>query len=167
MKKIIKVLSVVVCLSLIMAGCASIVSKSNYPVSINSSPDQASFTITNKNGENVHSGRTPETVTLKSGRGYFKKSEYTVTFSKEGFEDKTATIVGDVDGWFIGNILFGGLIGILIVDPATGAMWKLPEAISASLTENTSASNTDNAVLQFVMISDVPEKYRDQLVRVQ
>ena len=27
-----------------------------------------------------------------------------------------------MNGWYIGNILFGGLIGFLIVDPLTGAM---------------------------------------------
>ena len=27
-------------------------------------------------------------------------------------------------------IIVGGLIGILIVDPATGAMWTLPDSVS-------------------------------------
>lgn len=39
-----------------------------------------------------------------------------------------------MDGWYWGNILFGGLIGMLAVDPATGAMYKLPKATSAGLT---------------------------------
>lgn len=30
-----------------------------------------------------------------------------------------------MNGWYIGNLLFGGIIGLLIVDPATGAMWTL------------------------------------------
>ena len=33
-----------------------------------------------------------------------------------------------------GNILFGGIIGLLIIDPITGAMFKLPEKADASLT---------------------------------
>ncbi len=32
-----------------------------------------------------------------------------------------------MNGWYAGNIVFGGLIGILIVDPATGAMWDIKE----------------------------------------
>ena len=32
-------------------------------------------------------------------------------------------ITPDFNGWYIGNILFGGLIGMIIVDPATGDMW--------------------------------------------
>ena len=37
-----------------------------------------------------------------------------------------------MDGWYIGHILFGGLIGFLIIDPATGSMWKLNESVHVS-----------------------------------
>jgi hypothetical protein len=36
----------------------------------------------------------------------------------------------------LGNIVFGGLIGLLIVDPATGAMWKLEETQVINLAKN-------------------------------
>jgi uncharacterized protein YceK len=39
-----------VVVAFLIAGCASIVSKSSYPVSIKSSPEQADFRITNKHG---------------------------------------------------------------------------------------------------------------------
>jgi hypothetical protein len=40
----------------------------------------------------------------------------------------------NVNGWYIDNNLFGGLIGMLIVDPITGAMYKLsPDKLDASL----------------------------------
>ena len=54
---------------------------------------------------------------------------------KIGFEDKVISIESSMDGWYIANILFGGLIGMLAVDPATGAMWKLPETADGSLDE--------------------------------
>ncbi len=42
---------------------------------------------------------------------------------------------GDFSGSadYIGNILFGGLIGMLAVDPVTGAMYVLPDTVSQSL----------------------------------
>lgn len=43
-----------------------------------------------------------------------------------------------MDGWYIGNLLFGGLIGMLIVDPATGAMYKLDDSVYATLPVNPS-----------------------------
>jgi len=119
--------------TLLTSGCASIVSESSYPVTINSAPDGAKFVIENERGTKVHTGLTPSTVSLKSGDGYFSSVAYKVTFSKNGFEDKTVFIESTMDGWYIGNILFGGLVGFLIVDPITGAMWKLPESQSVSL----------------------------------
>lgn len=59
--------------------------------------------------------------TLKAGSGFFRGERYVVTATLDG-ETGTATLTPGMDGWYIGNILFGGLIGILIVDPATGAM---------------------------------------------
>ncbi len=117
----------------LISGCASIISDSTYPVTINSSPAEDDFTITNSNGIKIHSGRTPSTVMLKSGDGYFSPASYTVTFRKGRFAEKTITIDGKMDGWYIGNLIFGGLLGVLVIDPATGAMWKLPEEVSASL----------------------------------
>ena len=38
-----------------------------------------------------------------------------------------------MDGWYIGNIVFGGLIGWLVVDPASGAMWKLQDSVHGNL----------------------------------
>ena len=53
--------------------------------------------------------------------------------TKEGYANKELTIVGTMSGWYIGNILFGGLIGMLAVDPVTGAMYVLPETVNHSL----------------------------------
>ena len=50
------------------SGCASILSKSTYPVSITSEPSGADFTIYNKDGQEIHVGHTPATVDLEAGR---------------------------------------------------------------------------------------------------
>ena len=123
------------------SGCASIVSDSKYPVSINSNPSGANFLIKDKNGMVVHSGKTPEVVLLKAGAGYFSSATYSVYFKKKGYGDVTRVLDTELDGWYIGNILFGGIIGFLIVDPITGAMWKLPEFCGAGL-EKTSPDTT-------------------------
>lgn len=147
------------------SGCASIVSDSSYPVAITSEPSGASFTITNKTGTIVHNGQTPATVTLKSGAGYFAKASYILTFSKEGFDDQVVNVTSSMDGWYIGNIVFGGLIGLLIVDPATGAMYKLPETTAATLQpNNTSAAHESQ--LNVMDIAAVPANIQSQLQRI-
>ncbi len=152
---------------LFISGCASIVSKSNYPVAINSMPEGATITITAKNGQQIYKGKTPTTVTLKSGAGFFTGASYSVAFEKPGYEPQTAVIEKQLDGWYIGNILFGGVIGFLIVDPATGAMWKLPDSISVILAEKTSAFIIDGKELKVVFLDDVPAQLRAQMVRVK
>ena len=119
--------------TLLTSGCASIVGDSKYPVNVSSTPSGAHFTIQNKDGVIVHNGATPNTVTLPSGRGYFKGEAYTITFKKEGYADTSAKLETSMSGWYWGNLLFGGLIGMLVVDPMTGAMYKLPADAAGNL----------------------------------
>jgi hypothetical protein len=71
-------------------------------------------------------------LTLNRGAGYFTSEVYTIRFENPGFAPKELTITGTVSGWYIGNILFGGLIGMLAVDPVTGAMYTLPASVNHS-----------------------------------
>ena len=111
-----------------LSGCASIVSKSQWPVTVQSNPSGAKCVVAKKNGVQLHSGETPMTLTLNSSAGYFSKAEYTVNCNKDGFKPSSSEFSGDISGWYLlGNLGFGGLVGWLIVDPASGAMWKLEE----------------------------------------
>jgi len=120
-------------LALGAASCATIVSDSTYPVTIRSTPDRADFVIHDEDGAEVHRGVTPATVDLKAGSSYFDREEYDVTVSAAGMGPKTRHLRADLDPWFFGNILFGGLIGILIVDPLTGAMYELDDELTVNL----------------------------------
>ena len=107
---------------------------------------------------------TPTTVTLLTKRGYFKGKNYTVVFKKEGYKDQEMAIKRGTDGWYIfGNLLFGGLVGWLIVDPITGAMWTLPKEIAGTLTAS-AESQLDQVSLTVATIDDVPIAYRDKLI---
>ena len=149
----------------ILSGCASIVSDSQYPVSVITTPAGATFEVRNRAGNVIHSGTTPGSVTLKSGAGYFKGETYTIAFRKEGFADQQTTLNSSLDGWYWGNIIFGGLIGMLAVDPATGAMYKLPENTATSLTPVTADAKTVDS-LTLITVDQLPEALRDQLVQI-
>jgi hypothetical protein len=82
MRKQISWLSVLSCLLLLVASCASIVGKSVYPVAITSQPDQADISITDETGKTIFTGKTPTTVTLNTKAGYFSGKDYTVTFTR-------------------------------------------------------------------------------------
>ena len=147
----------------LVTGCSSIVSKSEYSVAVNSTPDGANFTITNRAGQKVHSGVTPSSITLKSSAGYFKGETYTIALNKEGAQ-KTYTLNSTVDGWYWGNILFGGVIGMLIVDPATGAMYNLPDRVDISLDK--SSASTNKNTLNIANINSLSPEQVAQLVKL-
>ena len=145
--------------TLTMTGCASIFSGSTQTLTFKSVPDTANITITNKSGEKIHTSSTPATVTLKRGNGYFKPAGYEITFSKEGFQTKTVQVKATVNGWYIANIIFGGLIGFLIVDPATGAMYTLSPSDINSVLDPAQLSTTKNngyQSLTVMLVQDIP-----------
>jgi len=139
-------------------GCSSIISESQYPVNFTSSPSGAEIIITNQSGVILHTGTTPETITLNAGDGFFKGAKYTINYKYEGLE-KTTILDSGVDGWYLGNILFGGIIGLLIVDPATGAMFTLPEGM------NTTFDVIEgNAALKVITTKQLTNEQKEHLV---
>jgi len=143
---------------LALTGCATIIGGTTQPLTIKSTPEGAAVSVTNRVGEKIHSGLAPLTVVLNRGAGYFKPEIYTIKFEKDGFENKEVVITAQVNGWYFGNIIFGGLIlGMLIVDPNTGAMYslttdKLDEAL---LAVGAKTSKSDGS-LTVVSIAEVP-----------
>ncbi len=125
------VVKIGVMLSLLcLSACARVVSHNIYPVVVESSPSGVPFIIKNQAGIQVESGITPQQVTLKANVGYFEAETYAVIFNKKGYQPGPFILDTSLDGWYFGNLLFGGFIGMLIVDPLTGAMWELPEKFS-------------------------------------
>ena len=163
MKPIFSALLIV--LVFLFSGCASIVSKSIYPLSINSNPNDAKISITDKKGKEIYLGNTPATVQLKAGAGFFSKAEYQVKLSSLGYDDKIVPVIFTLDGWYFGNILLGGLLGMLIIDPATGAMWKMEtEFINETLNKTITSLEPE---LKILNINDIPKSWESHLVKVK
>lgn len=125
---------VVFVIAILLTGCASIVSKSEWPVSIQTNPPGAECAIFKVNGPDtpdqiLHRGTTPVIVVLDSASGYFKPAKYNVECYKEGYYSSSLSFSASWNGWYAGNILFGwfGIVGALVVDPMTGAMWRLDD----------------------------------------
>lgn len=120
-----------------LSGCASIVSGRDTPIPINSIPDGAAFTVVDENGTVTHRGTTPASVTLPRSGGYFNGRDYALTFEKDGYNSAQTDLRTRPSAWYLlGNLGFGGVIGWLIVDPATGAMWTFDKTqITETLAE--------------------------------
>ena len=151
-------------ITIMLLGCASILSESQYPVTFDSNPSGAHLKIVNRAGDTVYEGTSPTTITLEASSGFFRGERYKVVASVNG-GSSTSTLTPTLDGWYIGgNILFGGLIGWLIVDPATGAMYKLP---SKHTTTIGSKKSSIDLRLHVANIADLTLEQRASLVAIQ
>lgn len=158
-------------------GCASII-KGGGPESftVRSQPAGASVKITAMpGGESVASGVTPMTAMLAKSRGFFQGAKYKVAVDMPGYAPHETVLDTNASGWYIaGNILFGGLIGWLIVDPATGAMWTLSsEAIDVPLAplnappaQAKPVAASEAPCLGILALGDVPASARARMVPV-
>lgn len=156
---------------LLVAGCATIVGRSDQLISLNSQPSAATVTITDEKGMAVMTGSTPTTVTLKKSDGsWFGGKTYLVKVAKEGYETQTIQINHQPNGWYIaGNLIFGGLIGWFIVDPLSGAMYNLtPDQINPSLTPvKVSENKTGEQTLTIALLQDVPQELRSKMIKIK
>ncbi len=111
--------------SVLLSSCTTIVGKSSYPVTVNTTPQGAKVEISDRNGILIYTGITPTTIKLELSAGYFKKARYSVKLSKEGYQESVVPITTSIKTAYFGNLLFGGLIGMLIIDHASGKMYKI------------------------------------------
>ena len=161
----VKTLVAAAALAVMTTGCSSILSDSKYTVAINSNPAGANFEITNKKGQRIQNGVTPHSVTLDASAGFFQGETYTVLLKKKGFQDRTFTLDSSIDGWYLGNVLFGGVLGLLIVDPATGAMFKLPERVDISLDSGEKVAS-NNKTLTIATLDSLSDADKARLIPV-
>ena len=161
-----RILKTALCFLMIffLTGCASIVSKTNWPFSIDTEPAGAKVVIKNKKGHEVFRGKTPTALKLKSGAAFFSKESYTVSITMSGYESKILNIECKLNAWYFGNIVLGGLVGMLIIDPATGAMYKLnTTGISEELTKLTEGNGTS---FNIINKNDIPANLIQHLIKI-
>ena len=138
-------LAIVVVMGVMSSGCATIMHGRTETISITSDPSGA---VAHVGGQEIV---TPGEITLD------RNKSYTVTFEKPGYESATARIRSQRSGWIWGNILIGGIPGI-IVDLATGSAGDLtPNIVSVTLVR---AGLSDAAIDEPVDVAVLPREDR-------
>ena len=121
-------LPLVLSLLLLTVNCASIVHQTTQYVPVKSQPEGAAITVSCGGVSNDPKLVSPATVTL-----HRKAHHCSLKLTKEGFKPKELSFARAVSGWYFGNVLVGGIVG-LIVDAANGAMWnRTPSVIDVTL----------------------------------
>lgn len=113
-------------LALLFSGCATIISGRNYNIPLESNVQGASVKIY-RGSEVVKNSFTPGVVMLPAGGPFFRRYSYKFEFSKAGYETASVERGAGFNPWYVGNVIFGGWIGLLLVDPLSGAMWRLDD----------------------------------------
>jgi hypothetical protein len=122
----------------VVSGCATIVHNGPRTLPVASNPPGAMVSIYDRGGKQVYHQATPFIATLPSKYKFFSGQSYRLVFEMPGYKTSELQVVPKVSGWYWGNLAFGGLLGMLIIDPATGAMYNLaPNKVDQTLTPET------------------------------
>ena len=154
-------------IAFLFSNCATIVSSNKYSLHIRTDPKRANVVITDKKGRKYFEGRTPTTVKLKSGAGFFSRAEYSVKISSPGYSDSVIPVEFKLNGWYFGNVLLGGFIGMLIIDPATGAMWKIADPIIDETLIKADGSASTSPSLNIIDINSLSKEAQSKLVAIK
>jgi hypothetical protein len=150
-----------------LSGCATIVHSGPRAIPITSSPPGAKVSIYDRSNTLVQTNTTPFVAQLPVKYGYFKAQNYRLEFELPGHAPAVVNLESSVSGWYFGNLAFGGVIGMLIVDPLTGAMFNLtPDKIDQPLTGSQAQVIRQGKGVLVVLVSQTTEQERANMVRV-
>lgn len=96
-----------------LTGCATVVNGKHQALTVSSNPPGAEFAVDGLTGV------TPGTVQVDRAR-----PNHTVSISKPGYQPTEVTIGRKLSPWLTGNVLVGGLIG-LVADFSSGGAYAL------------------------------------------
>lgn len=106
----------------IATACGTIIHGTRQDVGVSSSPTGAQVVV-----DNMPLGQTPVVAKLT------RKDNHVIRITMPGYQTFETNVTRSVSGWVWGNIVFGGLIG-LVVDAISGGLYKLrPEQVTGTL----------------------------------
>lgn len=113
--------------ALTLSACATITKGSDQSVSILTDPSGAECRM-------ERDGTTIAIVNPTPGSVQIDKSKHAVVVkcAADGYQDTFATLASEFQGMTVGNVVFGGLIG-LAIDASSGAMNQYPSEITLLL----------------------------------
>ena len=166
MSRIICVLAVLSA-SAALSGCATIVHGGPKNIPVASTPAGAKVSIYDRSNTLVMTNTTPFVAALDPKFGYFKGQTYRLVFELAGYAPAELKLDSTLSAWYFGNLLFGGLIGMLVVDPLTGAMYNLaPEKIEQSLSASQAELIRSGKGVLVILASQTTQQERAEMVRL-
>lgn len=90
-----------------------------------------------------------------------RRTDHRIRLELEGYAPYEIVLTRHGSGWLFGNILFGGIIGI-IIDAACGAIYELnPDTITAQLVRTAQLNQHQPALVMAVALN--PQQVGDKI----
>jgi hypothetical protein len=132
--------------AVLASGCASIANPGPRKIPVASSPPGATVSIYDRDGKEVMKQTTPFVASLRPKYKYFSGQRYRMVFEMPGYRKSEVELQPTMSGWYWGNLAIGGALGMLIIDPNTGAMYNLsPNKVDQTLTPDSAANLPEGA----------------------
>ena len=126
--------------SLGLVSCATVLHSGPEPITITSEPPEALVTITDlRTQQLLVRASTPVVAPLARQAGYMRPARYQVVVEKPGYQPYVLLLQAELEKEYFGNFVAGGPLGLLVIDPLTGAMYALPSRVHAVLITANSA----------------------------
>ena len=108
-------------------GCATITQGANQTILFDTSPSGATCSITREGNMLYADITTPISLQIEKD-----KDDIVITCDKEGHRRAVVHTSSSFEGWTMGNLIFGGIVG-LGVDAASGAINEYPSQVVLNL----------------------------------
>lgn len=123
--------------AVLTGGCATIVKGTTQDINVTTDPAGAACELKTAGTPLGSVSPTPGTLQVKKGRG-----DIEVVCKKAGYVDASGVVSSSLQGWTFGNILLGGVIGV-VIDAGSGAIREYESEIYVKLTPDKFASQED------------------------
>ena len=118
-----------------LAGCATVTTHGFQTIAVHTEPAGADCTFSRDGTTLARVNPTPGEVLVGKSPGAMSLS-----CRKDGYVDAIATMQAGLQPMAVGNILIGGIVG-LVIDASTGAMALYPDAVTVRLFPHEFASD--------------------------
>jgi len=113
--------------AILTSSCATVVKGGSQAITVKTDPPGAACELIRKGTTLGLVNPTPGTAQIGKGAGALD-----ITCKKQGYLDATLSLSSSVQGWTFGNIILGGIVGI-VVDAGSGAMHEYQPEVSMTL----------------------------------
>jgi hypothetical protein len=133
------------------SGCATVVKGSKQNIAVQTDPEGASCELAREGQIIGVVSPTPGNIEVEKD-----KDPIDVTCKKKGFKDATEFMASSFQGWTLGNVLIGGLVG-LAIDAGSGAATQYAPGVSLKLAPESFATTEER--------TDFFDKWRSDIMQ--